>query len=314
MTMRIGIIGAGAIGGFCGLLLARAGHDVHFVVRGDFQTVSQQGLRLISREQGAIALHPVNVYSDIQSLQPCDWLIVACKATANEQLAPQLASALAPGGKVLLLQNGLGGEAILRRHLPYAAHLLGGVCSISAHRCAPGVIEHLGLSKIAVGYHSGPAWSNPRSITRDTVALLLEAGLEASASPSLAASRWRKLVVNIPFSGLTTLLRCGTKALIQNPATRELATTLMQEVAAGAARCGHELEPDLVAQILEAHAQGQDYQSSMSLDYLAKRPLELEAIYQAPLAAAHQQGFDMPSVRTLYEMLTFLDSRNRLDP
>lgn len=311
MTMRIGIIGAGAIGGFCGLLLARAGHDVHFVLRSDFQAVSRQGLHLMSQEQGAIDLPPVNVYHTIQALPLCDWLIVACKATANEQLAPQLAAVLAPGGKVLLLQNGLGAEALLRRHLPCAAHVLGGVCSISAHRSAPGVIEHLGLSKIVVGYHSGPAWDNPLSVTQETVAQLLKAGFEASVSSSLAASRWRKLVVNIPFSGLTTLLHCRTAALMQNPAAHALLITLMREVAAGAACCGHQLEPDLITQILESHAQGQDFRSSMSLDYLAKRPLELEAIYQAPLDVARQNGFDMPTVRMLHQMLIFLDHSNR---
>src|SRR3990167_5931932 len=55
---RIGIIGAGAIGGFYGLMLARAGFDVHFLLRSEFDAVARQGLQLNSAVHGALSLHP----------------------------------------------------------------------------------------------------------------------------------------------------------------------------------------------------------------------------------------------------------------
>ena len=57
--LRIGILGAGAIGGFYGLLLARAGYDVHFLLRSDYQTVKSRGLQMDSAVHGQLQLHPV---------------------------------------------------------------------------------------------------------------------------------------------------------------------------------------------------------------------------------------------------------------
>ena len=60
----IGIIGTGAIGGFYGLMLARAGFDVHFLLRSEFSAVAGRGLRLDSAMHGALTLNPVQAYSN----------------------------------------------------------------------------------------------------------------------------------------------------------------------------------------------------------------------------------------------------------
>src|SRR3989338_10116665 len=142
---RIGIIGTGAIGGFYGLLLARAGFDVHFLLRSEFSAVAEHGLQLNSAVHGALHLKPVQAYREAAEMPPCDWLLVGAKTTSNAQLAPIIARVAAPGAKVLLMQNGLGVEDALRPLLPSALHLLGGLCYICVHRAAAGVIEHQAL-------------------------------------------------------------------------------------------------------------------------------------------------------------------------
>jgi 2-dehydropantoate 2-reductase len=68
---RIGIIGTGAIGGFYGLMLARAGYDVHFLLRSEFSAVSQHGLRLDSQVHGVLTLDNVQAYSSAADMPAC---------------------------------------------------------------------------------------------------------------------------------------------------------------------------------------------------------------------------------------------------
>ncbi len=124
---RIGVIGTGAIGGFYGLMLAHAGHDVHFLLRSEFEAVNRAGLSLNSAVHGFRRLAPVQAYHSAQDMPPCDWLLVGAKTTGNDELAPLIRAAAAPGAKVLLLQNGLGVEERLRPLLPESLHLLGGL-------------------------------------------------------------------------------------------------------------------------------------------------------------------------------------------
>ena len=80
---RIGIIGTGAIGGFYGVMLARAGFDVHFLLRSEFAAVSEQGLQIDSDVHGVLRLPSVQAYSDAAEMPPCDWLLVGAKTLAG---------------------------------------------------------------------------------------------------------------------------------------------------------------------------------------------------------------------------------------
>jgi 2-dehydropantoate 2-reductase len=309
---RIGIIGTGAIGGFYGVMLARAGFDVHFLLRSEFEAVMQDGLRIDSEVHGELLLKPVQAYSAAADMPPCDWLLVGAKSTGNVELAPAIIQAAAPDAKVLVLQNGLAVEDSLREALPDSLHLLGGLCFISVYRSGPGNVVHQAFGRVNLGYHSGPVPTDEarQLIVEQGAGLFHAAGLESEAMANLAQARWQKLVWNIPYNGLSTLLRATTTPLMGDPQTRELIQALMAEVVQGAQACGHEL-PAGYAQSLFAMTQTMpDYRPSMYLDYQERRPLELQAIYAEPLAAALQAGCDMVRVRMLHQALTFLDAGN----
>ncbi|MCQ9425539.1 putative 2-dehydropantoate 2-reductase [Pseudomonas sp. LJDD11] len=312
---RIGIIGTGAIGGFYGLMLARAGFDVHFLLRSEFAAVCRQGLRVDSQVHGPLLLAPVNAHRSVADMPPCDWLLVGAKSTSNADLAPLIAQAAAPGARIVLLQNGLGVEDQLRALLPETLHILGGLCFIAVYRQAPGVVVHQSGGAVNLGYHSGPASESAQrqAVVEEGAALLRAAGVDSQAMADLQQARWQKLVWNVPYNGLSVVLQAGTGALMNDPAVRELIVSLMNEVIQGAAACGHVL-PEQYAQTLFSFTEKMpDYWPSMYLDYRERRPLELQAIYKAPLNAARAAGCDMPQVRMLYQALTFIDRRQRAD-
>lgn len=310
---RIGIIGTGAIGGFYGLMLARAGYDVHFLLRSEFSAVSQNGLRLDSQVHGLLTLENAQAYASAADMPPCDWLLVGAKTTGNDGVAPAIVQAAAPGANVLLLQNGLGVEDDLRGQLPDSLHLLGGLCFICVHRSGPGQIVHQAFGAVNIGYHSGPAKDAAASLLRveEGAALFHAAGIESVAMDNLDRARWQKLVWNVPYNGLSVLLKASTTPLMADPDSRELIQGLMAEVVQGAEACGHSLPPGYAQQLFGVTGQMPDYRPSMYHDYVEKRALELEAIYARPLAAALAAGCDMPKIRALYHALAFLDRSNR---
>ncbi len=312
-TPRIGIIGTGAIGGFYGVMLARAGFDVHFLLRSEFTAVARRGLQLNSAVHGALTLNPVQAYSSAADMPPCDWLLVGAKTTSNAELAPAIIKSAAAGAKVLLLQNGLDVEDSLRELLPDSLHLLGGLCFICVHRTAPGVIEHQALGRVNIGYHSGPALTDEQArqaIVEEGAGLFRKAGLDSQAMANLQQARWQKLVWNVPYNGLSVLLGASTTPLMADASSRQLILALMAEVVQGALACGHDMPPGYAEQLFNMTEKMPDYWPSMYHDYLHKRPLELAAIYARPLAAARAAGCELPKIEAMYQALSFVDRHN----
>ncbi|UVM25839.1 putative 2-dehydropantoate 2-reductase [Pseudomonas sp. B21-021] len=308
----VGIIGTGAIGGFYGVMLARAGFDVHFLLRSEFSAVAERGLQVDSAVHGTLTLNPVQAYSSAEDMPPCDWLLVGAKTTSNAGLAPSIIQAAKPDAKVLVLQNGLDVEDSLRALLPDSLHLLGGLCLICVHREGPGQITHQALGAVNVGYHSGPAPDDAArmAIVEEGAGLFRAAGLDSQAMPNLHQARWQKLVWNIPYNGLSVLLRASTTPLMADTDSRALIQALMAEVVQGAKACGHDMPPGYAEYLFMMTEKMPDYWPSMYHDFLHKRPLELEAIYARPLAAAKAAGCELPRIESLYRTLSFIDRRN----
>jgi 2-dehydropantoate 2-reductase len=309
---KVGIIGTGAIGGFYGLMLARAGFDVHFLLRSEFSAVAERGLQVNSAVHGQLTLNPVQAYSAAEDMPKCDWLLVGAKTTSNAGLAPAIVQAAKADAKVLVLQNGLDVEDSLRELLPDSLHLLGGLCLICVHREEPGLITHQALGAVNVGYHSGPALDEVvrMAIVEEGADLFRAAGLDSQAMPNLHQARWQKLVWNIPYNGLSVLLGAGTTPLMADGDSRALIQALMAEVVQGAKACGLEVPAGYADFLFTMTEKMPDYWPSMYHDFLHKRPLELDAIYARPLAAAKAAGCQLPRIEALYRTLRFIDRRN----
>lgn len=310
---RIGVIGTGAIGGFYGLMLARAGYDVHFLLRSEYEAVKRNGLQVNSAVHGPLHLNEVQAYHSAADMPKCDWLLVGAKSTSNSDLAPLIAEAAGDNAKVVVLQNGLGIEEDLRQVLPDTLHLLGGLCFICAHRSALGVVEHQALGGVNLGYHSGSAETSEQqqALVEEGVAMFRAAGVDSSAAANLAQARWQKLVWNMPYNGLSVLLDAGTAPLMANPDSRALVRSIMLEACGAAAACGHPLPEALVDRMMMSTDHMPNYLPSMYHDYKQGRPMELAAIYAAPLAAAADVGFEMPRAEALYQALRFISARER---
>jgi 2-dehydropantoate 2-reductase len=306
------IVGVGGVGGFYGIHLARAGADVHFLLRSAARDA--QVLQLESPD-GRIEVrdgHECALHHDWRELPRVDVVVVAVKATANHEVAPRVADLVRPGGAVLLVQNGIDAEPRYAAAVPDGAEVLGGLAFLASHRAAPTRFVHVDYGALTVGrYLDGyaPAGSSPalQAVTAD----LKRAGVPVVPADDLLAARWQKLVWNIPFNGLSVLLGARTDELMADPSATALARSLMAEVLSAAAADGRDLPPGLIDQMLDLTRTMRSYAPSMSLDYAHRRALEVDAMYRAPIARAKRAGARMERTGALADALAFLDARNR---
>jgi len=304
---KFAIIGTGALGGFYGGLLAKAGCDVHFLMRSDAEYVKSNGLRVDSK-QGDFHLPKVNAYSNVHDMPKCDCVILALKSTQNHVLAGLLPLLMHDDSLVLVLQNGLHVEQVAR-DVVGEGRVAGGCCFLCSNKVGPGHIRHLDYGKILMGPYRGlDDRENGPSMERLALIQLemTGAGIDCKTTDLLTLARWRKLMWNIPFNGLSVILNASTDRIMAVPASRALAEAIIREVRQTACNCGHDIEPEFVQYMMDETDQMAPYDSSMRLDFLAGRPMEVESIYGNALRAAERANVQSPIMRVLYQQLLFL--------
>lgn len=292
---KVAIVGAGALGGYYGARLARAGGDVYFLMRGDLAHVRAHGLRVRTPTE-EFAVPRVAAHATAAEIGPCDLVIVTLKATANAELAALLPPLLGPATAVLTLQNGLGNEERIAA-IGGAERVLGGICFICVTRVAPGEIDCTAPGYVSLAEFGRPA--SPR--THAAAQLFADAGVSCRACDRLDEIRWKKLVWNIPFNGLA--IAAGgvtTDRLLADPALAAQVRALMEEVAAAAARFGVEISPEFIEKQISATRAMSAYKPSSLIDHLAGRAVEVEAIWGEPLRRAQAAGVALPRLAALY--------------
>jgi 2-dehydropantoate 2-reductase len=305
-NFRIAIVGAGAIGQYYGARLAYYGRDVHFLMRSDLEAVQRFGIRVHSRE-GNFRVARVNARRSTEEIGPCDLVIIALKTTGHEALLHLLPPLLHERTLLLTLQNGLGNEEFLAAHFG-AERVLGGLCFVCLTRLEPGVIENYDCGRMSLGEYGG--YPLPR--THDIGWEFKRCGVVCRVVEDLARERWRKLVWNIPFNGLSvTAGGIDTGAILANDELRMETLGLMDEVIAAAGKCGHFLPTAEALKQLNATRDMGAYKTSSLIDFEQHKPLELEAIWGEPLQRGRAAGASMPRLERLYARLQELDRLNR---
>lgn len=311
-SRRYAVLGTGALGGYYGARLQQSGQEVHFLLHSDYDYVRQQGLRIDSC-RGDFRLAQVNAYRHPEDMPRCDVVIVALKALQNSLLPQLLPPVLADAGVVVLLQNGLGGEALIAQ-IVGPERVIGGLCFISSNKIGPGHIRHLDYGAILLGEYGPQYQPQGISVRLNQIAEdFTAADIPSELTEDLLQARWQKLVWNIPFNGLSVIFAATTDEMIVDPDARLLVDLLMGDVQRGAAACGVGISDAVLEDMIHKTEKMASYSTSMKLDYERKRPLEIEAIFGNPLRAAEGAGAQVTQIRMLYHQLRMLDRRNRGD-
>jgi 2-dehydropantoate 2-reductase len=145
----------------------------------------------------------------------------------------------------------------------------------------------------------------------DIAADFNKSGTPLKLIDDLILARWKKLVWNIPFNGLSVLLNASTLELVRNPHTRALSRALMEETVLGAAAFGRKIPVAFVNKMIRDTDRMEPYAPSMKLDFDFGKHMEIEAIYGVPLRAAASRGVKLPRIEMLYQALSLLNNREK---
>ncbi|MGA2786101.1 MAG: 2-dehydropantoate 2-reductase [Verrucomicrobiota bacterium] len=318
--MKIAVVGCGAVGSYYGARLGRAGQDVHFLLRSDYDAVRQSGVTVRS-PAGNFTIHP-HCARTPDEIGVCDVVLIGLKTTANDQFPKLLPPLVGPQTAVVTLQNGLGNTEQLAQLFP-PEQILSGLCFVCLNRIEPGVIHHLKYGTIVLGEFQRPA--GPR--THELAAMIRDTTVPCKVTDNLAQAQWEKLVWNIPFNGLGVAGVAGYEALTSDHASRithhasvlttdkiladprwkNLLRELMLEVIAAAGALGFEIPIAFAEDQIERTRTMVAYKASTLLDFELGRPLELESMFLEPLRRAQKAGVPVPRMAALCKVLQQLE-------
>jgi len=300
--MRFVFIGAGAVGGFYGALLARQGHDVAFVARGAHRdAIAGQGLRVV----GPLGDFTVKARaeSDPAKLGTADVVVLAVKTYDNDTAIPMIKTLLAPGGVVLSLQNGVdSAEEIAAAVGEHAT--LGGSTYIATAIEGPGFIRQTGSHKrIVFGEYfsaTGQVSDRVKAIADAMAASGIDAEPVADARPAV----WEKFTYLAPFAAFTGAARLPIGPLWADDDIRPMFLEAVKEVRAVAAAHDIPLPADYLDRVNTYVAKlPPSTRSSLLIDLQLGKRIEVEALQGSVVRRGRKAGVPTPVMATLYAVL-----------
>ena len=295
--MKIAVMGAGAIGGYFGGRLAKAGFDVSFIARGaHLDVIRKNGLKVLS-PLGDFTIHPATVTDDPAEVGPVDVILFMVKNYDTLRAAEQIRPLVGPDTAIIPFQNGVEARAMLSNVLG-ARHVLGGVAFIPASILEPGVIKHNAeLAKLVFGEFD-------KQITPRAVAFLdaLEkAGVTGEIPADISMVLWSKLMFLTSISAINCITRQPVGLVQSDGETIALYMDAMREVAAVAAAHGVSLGEEAIANNMAlAKSFPPNNKTSMFQDLEAGRRLEIDYLSGAVVRLGREKGIETPIHRTAW--------------
>ena len=241
-------------------------------------------------------VEPLQAYQSAADIGPCDLVIVAAKATANDSLGGIMSPLVGADTSLLTLQNGMGNVENLQNLFGQDREVIGGLCFTCINRTSSGVIENLLPGYVQFGQLTG-GLSNYANKVADAFA---DAGTKIRKADSLNEALWRKLCWNVPFNGLSIVAGgITTDLILSNPELRQRAWDLMLEVQTVASAYRVKIEDAFLHRQFELTQPMGPYKPSSLIDYLAGKPVEVDAIWGEPLRRGKTKGLAMPNMEKL---------------
>lgn len=300
--MRIAVVGSGAVGGYYGAKLGRAGHEVVFVARGAHRAAIEAGGLRVQSPLGDFAVRAVAV-DDTSRLEPADLVLLAVKTYDLDAALPLVGSLVGQGTTVLTLQNGVDSPEQVAAVVGRGA-VIGGAAYIATALVSPGVIVQTGTHRrIAFGEVFDP----PGNLSRRVAALheaFAAADIESEPHADARVPLWEKFTYLAPLAGFTAAARRPSGDVWYEPSARVPFLEGVREVERVARAEGVPVASDLLARITAyMDALPREMRSSMLIDLDAGRRIEVEALQGSVVRRGLARGVPTPVMATLYAVL-----------
>ena len=323
--MKICVVGAGAIGGYLAVRLAKAGHDVSVIARGPhLAAIQAKGLKLVEDEQELTADN-LTATDRIRDLGAQDVVFLALKAHQVGPVAGDLPTLFGPDTVMVTLQNGIPWWYFQKLGGPYADRvvetvdpggvlfksidpdrLLGCIAYPAATIAEPGVIRHIEGNRFPIGELDGSDSERAQKV----FAALTEAGFKSRVLDDVRSEIWLKLWGNMTFNPISALTHSTLVDICQFPLTRALAATMMTEAQTIGERLGAHFRVPMERRIAGAESVGK-HKTSMLQDVEVGKPLEIDGMLGVVVELAETTGVEVPTLRALHACVSLLDKTMR---
>jgi 2-dehydropantoate 2-reductase len=298
--MKIAIVGTGGVGGYYGGLLAKQGHEVHFMARGKhLQAIHENGLQVKS-VHGDFTIRPAHATDDPAAIGPVGLVLFCVKAYDTDETAQAIRPLVEPQTVIVSLQNGIDAAERIGSSLG-REKMLGGATWLSSAVEAPGVIRQVSqFRRIVVGEFDGQ--STPR--LQSVFEALQSSGATVEMTGDIQKILWTKFTFICAISGVGSLTRLTVGEYREVPETRALLTALMGEVERLARARGIDLDPDVVAKSMATvDGSAAHIKPSMQLDVESGHRSELESMIGAIVRQGRELGLSTPAADVVYAAL-----------
>jgi 2-dehydropantoate 2-reductase len=301
--MRFAILGSGAVGGYYGALLARAGHDVAFIARGaHLAAIRANGLQVRSPLLGDFVVR-ATAEQDPSRVGTVDVVLVAVKAYDNGTALPMIGPMLGPSTTVLTVQNGVDSVREIAA-IVGEGPVLGGTTYVATALAAPGVIEQTGTHRrIVFGEVFGRLPCTTDRVRRIQDALA-GADIHAEAVGDGRVPIWEKFIFLVPLAAFTGAARLPLGPVWEDPFIRACFLDACREIERLARAEGVPVAADVIDRISSyiAGIPG-TMRSSLLIDLSQGKRTEVEALQGSVVRRAAAAGLDVPIISTLYAVL-----------
>ena len=305
-TMRIAVMGTGAVGGYFGAKLAAAGHEVAFVARGrHLQALCANGLQVASFN-GDLKVKNALFTDNTAKIGAVDLVLFCVKSYDTEAGAEHLKPLVADRTRILSLQNGVDNPDKLAGFFN-PGQILPAVVYVGAQLTAPGVITHSNGGRVIFGQGDGGTGESSK-LLRQTFG---DAGIPCEVSAAIQKMQWTKLLWNAPFCAIGCLARANVKQIVESEPLTALALDCMAEVQAAADTRGIELRREQFDEVMAFSRTLGPFKPSMLQDLEAGKPLEYQAFNGIVVQTLTHAGTPAPINQVFYATLKFLDQRIR---
>jgi 2-dehydropantoate 2-reductase len=321
-TMKIAIVGAGAIGGLLAVKLARSGQDVTVIDRGNhLAAIKAHGLKVIAPDGSIEVADNLKAFANCAEAGAQDLVFLALKANVIEAVAPSMRALFHDTTIVVPIQNGLPWWYFLSFNGPHAGYqmkkqdpngvieqnietrrVIGCVVYPAGEITAPGVIHHVEGDRFPIGELDGSLSERATMVSN----LLQQAGLKAPVLDDIRSEIWLKLWGNMSFNPISALTHATLVDICQEPSTRALAAAMMTEAQVIAEKLGAKFRVPLEKRIAGAEKVGKHKTSTLQ-DVEAGRPIEIDALIGAVIELGELTGTPTPSTSAVYALMKLLD-------
>ena len=310
--MKIAIVGTGAMGSVYAGFLARAGHEVWAIDtwQAHIDAIATSGMTF-SGASGSFVVDSLHVGRTPGDAGHCDVWVIATKAAAVEEVAAEIAPLLQPDSMVMAFQNGLGAGERVARHIAEDHILIGIAEGFGASNPEPGHVHHEGMRLIRIGEMRGGMTDRLQAIERTW----RDAGFNVRAFDDVSLMIWEKFLCNVTLSAPCAAFDVTVGELMADSGAWTVALGCTSEAyRLGVAKGVPFTFDDPLRYVTDFAATIPNASPSMRLDYLARRPSEIDVINGQVVELSREIGLEAPYNETLCAIVRHRESLFSADP